>query len=338
MKKILYISSVLFLAISCRKEDVYDGPSLNDKFGPFEITKGLTLSQQTINFSTDGDLIFNAQFSKNVDFEIDITGANSGAHRKITGYGNVMSIDNATWEGGSDSFPGFDLEKAYIEVSFPKENTSETLKDSVVISGFKSDKGFLITSFESSATQNWSIDFNQATVTQSNICSDGLSAKQDCYYSWEGEVTWDWGIGGINISPSSGSFGLPANGNNLYFNMGVNFLDNVGLEGSSEASAFVITFQEDDSGDGIFKANEDDAYGYTIWSNPENIGWELLSLKYIDLQFDANGNKIDVNGNGLPEPNKIVNINIVLIGNPSGGNTKAFADHLIFTTDEPYRP
>lgn len=341
MKKIIAITLISLAFVTCRKEDneLYDGPNLNDLYGPFFIVTPLTLSQSTIDFSNDGDLFFNAELSKNTDWVITITGSQSGATRTIEGFDRVLSSQNAVWEGGADEFPAFGLEKAYVEIAFPNEVGSTTLKDSVIISGGKIDKGYLITSFESSADKNWAIDFNQATVTQNNFCSDGESAKGDCYYSWNGTVGWDWGIGGINVSSSS-TFGLPTNATNLFFNMPVQFLENVGAEGSAQASALVVEFQEDENGNGVFEPGSEDAYGFTYWSDPAIVGsgWHLITKNYNDLQFDANGNKIEVSGNGLPEPSKLVNIKIVYIANPGGGNAKALIDHLIFTTKEPYKP
>ena len=334
MKHIIYISAIILIVLSCRKEDssVIDGPSLNDLYGPFFIVEDLTLSQSTINFSADGDLIFNAELSKNTDWVIEITGASTGASRTISGTEKVLSLETATWEGGANTFPSFGLEKAYIEVSFPNEIGSPILKDSVVISGSKTDDGILITSFENGEGANWS-KFNQAGVAGEITCGDAQSAKDDCYYGFNGTVPWDWAVGSVMVKPDAGTFNLPAQATNLYFNAAVNFLENTG----PEECFLEIWFDEDEDGDGEFDEATEDRYVFAYWYQKD--GWDLISVNYNELQFDADGNKIEVNGNGLPEPSKLVGVNVFYLANKDSGlNSKALIDHLIFTTDEPYRP
>ena len=331
MRNSIYISLFLLLALSCRKNEPIDGPSLNDLYGEFSVIQGLTLNKSSIDFSADGDLIFNAELSKSTQWVIDITGATSGAKRTITGSERIISSENAAWEGGANSFPSFGKEKAYVEVSFPNEEDSPVLKDSLTIIGLKTDKGTLITSFENGKGANWGSTFSNAP--SSIVCGDGLAAKGDCYYAWDGTVGWDWGIGSVIIRPDAGTFNLPSSANNLFFNMAVNFVENTG----PDQCAMVLSFMEDENGDGVFDPDTEDSYGYEYFYNKD--GWDLVSLNYSDLQFDADGNKVEVFGNGLPEPSKIIGIDVIYIANPdSGENSKAFIDHIIFTTDEPYRP
>ena len=115
-------------------------------------------------------------------------------------------------------------------------------------------------------------------------------------------------------------------------NMAVNFIENVG----DMQCAMVLSFQEDENGDGVFDSNTEDAYPFEYWY--QNEGWQLMSINYNDLQFDAEGNQVDVLGNGLPEPSKLIGIDIIYIANKDGGKSKALIDHLIFTTDGPYTP
>ena len=334
MKQYLYIIGIVLFAVSCRKEEANepDGPDLNDLFGEFEVIEALTLSHDNINFSVDGNLIFNAEFSKSTDWIIDITGSTTGANRILSGTSRILSSENATWEGGANVFPSFGLEKAYIEVSFPNEVDSPIFKDSVVITGGKTDDGILITSFENGEGANWS-KFNQAGVAGEITCGDAQSAKDDCYYGFNGTVTWDWAVGSVMVKPDAGTFSLPTNANNLYFNAAVNFLENTG-----PTSCFLqLWFDEDEDGDGVFDEATEDRYIYEYYYQKD--GWDLISVNYNELQFDADGNKIEVNGNGLPEPSKLVGVNVFYLANQDSGlNSKALIDHLIFTTDEPYRP
>ena len=58
MKTIKYLSIIL-LIISCK--DDFEGPSLNDVFGPFELIQDFS-SVDTINFEQENNMFFQADF------------------------------------------------------------------------------------------------------------------------------------------------------------------------------------------------------------------------------------------------------------------------------------
>ena len=333
MKKLLHITLIFLLIISCRKndEDTIEGPSLNDLYGPFSILSNLELNEN-VNFSSGESVAFDIEISKRTNWEIEIVGSSTGATRKFTGSDRIISMENAHWEGGADEFPSFGLEKSYITVRFPNEEDAPVISDSITITGLKNDKGTLITSFENGFQSHWDL-FNQTTVSGSIKCSDDQSAKGDCYYKWDGYVPWDWAIGSVQINAPDSGFGLPANANTLFFNMGNKMVSNTGPN-----QCFIqFWFDEDDNGDGTFDEATEDRFIYEYWY--ENDQWNVISFKYGDLKYDADGNIAEVKGNGLPEPSKLVSINVFFLANKdSGERSEAYADHIIFTENETYKP
>lgn len=331
-KTILYLVTIL-LIFSCRKEDseTYDGPNLNDLFGEFSIIQDITVSSNTVNFPVDNKVYFSGELSKNTTWVIDLKGQITGANRKISGTDRIISIDNATWDGGANTFPGFGLETVFVEISFPSEDNSVILYDTLQVTGSKIDDGILITSFENGVGTKWS-NFNQTTVAGGITCGDGNAAKGNCYYGFNGTVGWDWAIGSVMIQDDNNDFGLPASASNLYFNMAFKPIENIG----NENTFIQFWFDEDENGDGIFDPATEDRFIYEYWY--QDTGWSLISYKYADIQFDVDGNQVATNGNGLPEPGKLFSINVFYLANKANGNAKAYIDHLIFTTNKPYTP
>ncbi|MFT4900436.1 MAG: hypothetical protein ACI9U0_002240, partial [Flavobacteriales bacterium] len=96
-------------------------------------------------------------------------------------------------------------------------------------------------------------------------------------------------------------------------------------------------FDEDDNGDGVFNEATEDRFIYEYWY--ENDQWNLISFKYSDLKDDSDGNLLEVKGNGLPEPAKLISINVFFLANKDSGiKSEAYADHIIFTENETYKP
>jgi hypothetical protein len=333
MKQIFIFSLVLLALTSCRKDEdeIVDGPNLNDLFGPFSIVEDIVINRTMVDFPNDGLVYYSGELSKNTDWFIYITGAETGATRTISGFDRVLSVDNAAWNGGANNFPGFGLEDCYLEVHFPNEEDAPILYDTVSVEGLKQDDGFLITSFENGSGINWG-PFNQTTVVGGIVCGDDDAAKGDCHYSFAGSVPWDWAIGSIYVQPDEGNFGLPSSATNLFFNMGFRALENVG-----PTNSFIqFWFDEDENGDGVFDEATEDRFLYEYWSTGNE--WDLISFIYGDLQFDIEGQQAETNGNGLPEPSKLLAINVFFLANTENGFSSALVDHLIFTTNSPYTP
>ena len=105
-------------------------------------------------------------------------------------------------------------------------------------------------------------------------------------------------------------------------------------EDTDEVYAF--RYEEDDNGDGLFTSTSEDMYSIEI---PVNwVGWKLISVKYSDLLCLVNGAASTPAGNGTHNSDKIQQINMLHLANPSSGFAKAKIDYVIFTENGPLIP
>jgi hypothetical protein len=107
----------------------------------------LSLNRDSTDFEAGDIVLFSAEFNKNIDWEITITGEESGAVKRIEGFSRVVDSNNARWTGGVTDLPFFKEEKCMVELRVPEEpdflNT-----DSIVIQSTRVYDGNLMTDFE----------------------------------------------------------------------------------------------------------------------------------------------------------------------------------------------
>ncbi len=355
MKKIIYsliILLSLFFASCKHEESTFDGPDLNDLFGPFEILEPVPLiesfsSLDSVDFAAGQKVYFNAKFSKRVDWKINISGLSSGAIKQFSGNGNTIDISNSTWNGSTTAFPMFKPEKCAVMLTFPTE--IDTIRDTVKVISAKINAGFVVCDFNAglpTSSQNISaygpyiadpptpLPATPTAFIQSGGLMDfkakntEMVAEGGYYYNMAGTVNWDWAIGLIEFPSSAFSlshFPLSSNPDNVYFNVLV-----WGESGISNAF-LQFSFREDDDGNGQFNSGSDDEAVYKIqnitWS-----GWKLVSIKYGDLELSS------VKGNGQYSPDKIVSIRAFLLADPASGFSKTKIDYLIFTDNKALEP
>ena len=70
-KHILYLVLISFL-YNCTKEE-FEGPSIENLYGEFEIIESLKLTNKNPNFLNNEKVGFNCEFNKPVEWKIHIT-------------------------------------------------------------------------------------------------------------------------------------------------------------------------------------------------------------------------------------------------------------------------
>lgn len=311
---------------SCRKDEInkLDGPSLEEMYGVFGVTETLFISRDSVDFAAGETVYFTAAMTKTSDWKFTITGLSSGAKKIITGTSKTISASDAIWDGSTTEFPIFRAEMCKVELTF--EGESDTLTGFVKVLQPKVNTGYLLTDFESGFDPGWGYYIQSGADMDFQIHTDATSPEGGSYYNMAGTVNWDWLIGLIEFKATADglvTYPLNTNPQNVYFNAMV-----YGEPGLTN-SIILFQFQEDENADGSFNTAVDDQYSVEI---PINwVGWKLVSLNYNDIVTATNGNQTH-------NPDKIKQVNVLLLANPASGYAKSKLDYVIFTENSPLKP
>ena len=263
---------------------------------------------------------------------MQIKGLESGAVKEITGFSNLLKADNAAWNGTTTTLPFFRAETCAVQLYI--ESESDTLRDTLTVTGTRIYEGLLLSDFEGVSNPGWTSFVQSGANMSFGIKNDPAGAAQgNNYFEIAGTVNWDYLIAYLYMPAmayGSSTFNLPVNASEVYFN--------TMLYKPEDLSNGIMLFQfpEDDNGDGVFTAANEDMYAVEI-DMSEN-GWSPFSIKYSDLQSLVNGQPANPNGNGVKEPHKLKQVNILFLANPSSGYAKARLDYMIFTEGAPLQP
>jgi len=294
----LILAVVLF---SCDRDTEPDGPNLIDRFGPFTVIEELSADRDEVDFSLGEVVAFSAQFNKNVEWVLTITGENSGAVKEIEGFNRVIGPDVATWDGGTTDLPFFSEEPCQVVLTVPEEpDFADTLQ--VEVLGTKIYQGSLFSDFEEDAgadifVGNFEFELTNNTGRQSTM---PVPAQGDFFWLMEGtdDVVPNFFCGLIQMSPMINDVTyveLPTTiPENCYFNF---FLYNDGRPHGIAVIQFA--FDSNDSGeyedgvDALFQLEGDFPLDFE--------GWRQYSHTMADV------------GMSSTQLEKIVNIRVLLI-------------------------
>lgn len=362
MKRVLYILVLGTVLSSCEREEGFQGPSLIDQFGEFNVVENLQISNPDVDFGAGESSFFRAEFSKSVNWEIVIKGAVSGAEKVISGSSRILNEDNATWDGSTTNFPMFKSESCDISLAVSYNiNSGDSIisvTDSIIasdkfnVASIKVNKGLLLSDFELGFNQNWDNrslsslggvdiinEFTNVTLsTQAGVNFGALSTvppQGNSFFNLAGSCSWDWLIGMLvmpaaSYSDGASTYDLNENPNNVYFNFLLNVPENI------SNAKLLIRFYEDDNNNGIFESGSEDMY--SIWQESFDVGWQTISVRYSDLEALDGGSPVPADGNGARNPNLLKAVDVLLLADPSSGFSQVQMDYVIFTDDEPLKP
>lgn len=295
-----FLAVLLVGFLSCDHDtEPFDGPGIIDRFGPFNLVTELGVSQPTVDFSVGESVFFTAEFNKNIDWVIEITGQTSGAVKRIEGFSKTIDASNATWDGGTTVLPLFRAEPCTAVLIIPEE---PSISSSVMVTtqSGKDYDGILFTDFEStlgSETFVGNFEFELTAGQRSDTPAEGGQ-----YYIMEGtdDVVPNFFVGLVDISSTVAGNTYMQFPNNvpedIYFNC---FMHS---EGTAHGIG-IIDFGFDTNGNGEFDPDNDlllrvGEYDLSTWE-----GWRQISHPMSDT--------------GVTEADlgKLVGIRMILISN-----------------------
>jgi len=336
MKKIIIPFAILALTlfgISCERDNVEEeGPQLLDLFADFTFVEPFSVAQKSADFSSGEKITFNAKFNKLANWNLTITGLSSNSKKMFEGTTNELNVDNASWDGSTSQIPIFKEEDCVVDFWVLEDSTHYF--DTISITGTKINDGFLIADFESGQLDPDWTGFVQSGANMSFVVSSDTTAAQgDFYYDMGGAVGWDYLIGLIDFPASAYDvphYPLSENANNVFFNAMI--YNPPGITNGF----FVVQFQEDDNGNGVFNASNEDGYQFSI-GGPDGIvtlkpGWQLISVPYSEMVIDGQ------NGNKTLNPDKVIQMSILFLADPTSGYSQGYLDYVIFTENGPLNP
>lgn len=332
--KTIYVMAIFSLLCfwSCERDiEEPEGPSIEELFGEFSVLQDFAIDQKIIDLAANESTFFNAQFSKTVDWQIQIIGRESGGIKIIEGTSNFIDQSNSAWSGTTTQIPMFSSEVCDVELLILNESASYS--DSLEVENNLQHEGFVVADFENGFDPNWTGFVQSGADMTFTITGDRPAGQGNSYYDMGGLVDWDYLIGLIDFPAEaygSPTFDLNPNGDQLYFNV---FLYN---DPTIMNEIVLFQFREDDNGDGSFTESSEDLYAVEF--TDLEAGWQHISVKYSDLNNLINGQPAVPNGNGVHNPDKLHQISVLMLADPATGYSQVLMDYLIFTENEPLRP
>jgi hypothetical protein len=332
MKKGLLLYAVAaMIAVSCQKDETFDGPALVDLYGDFAVLVDLDISDREVDFAAGEQTYFTCAFSKNVEWDLEIKGLTTGAVKHITGFGSALDATSATWNGTTTSLPMFRDEECAVALIIP--SAQDTLRDTLTVLSGRVNTGLLLSDFEDGLNPGW-VPFIQSGANMNfGILNAEQAAQGQRYYNMAGQVNWDWLIGMVDMPGSAYGdthFALNDNPDVVYFN--------TFLYKPAEYNNGLVLFQfrEDDNEDGMYSAGSEDMFSIQVQATQE--GWQQITSKYADLATLVNGAPAAAIGNGLHEPHKLIQVSVLFLANPTSGYSESKLDYMIFTENAPLIP
>ena len=328
----LAFCAVLVL-VGCVK-DGFEGPSLNELFGEFEVIDSLSLSTADPDFSIGETVAFSATFNKPVNWQLEIQGLSSGGNKEFSGFSETLDNGAVVWTGTSSSLPFFELEDCAVSLTIANEDVA--LYDTLTVTGLVNFEGMRVADFDSGLPEG-ALVWRQDGANMTFQIADDSPLLGTGYFKMGGKVGWDWSLGYIDIPVDFSDVTVAAS--EFYLNLGV--LSGTGGTSASDQFLNVSISESDAPFDDNQANNGADVFGagnevYRHQIRPVDwMGWEFVTVPYADFEVKHEG------GDNIRTPGDITAIRIACQACPfnaslacpenADNDVQTDVDFLIFT-------
>lgn len=338
-KIIIFLFSV-FLINSCTKKD-FEGPSIENIYGEFEIIESFKILNKNPNFSINEKVSFHCEFNKPIEWKISIKGLNSSATKEIIGFSNIIDSNMIFWDGGPSQLPFFLEEVCLVDLTF--SNEIDSIRDTLNINVSPTfENGIWLENFEDGIPENSIVYYNNDGGGMTFSISDDNPLLGQNYFKMGGRVNWDWPLGNIDIPMNLNDVSLGSE--ELFINIGI--LSDLQDLHTGQFINILISEETITPFNDNIENNASDIFESTMEVYKMKIpvdwdGWQLKSFRYSDFE-PINPN--DQNINYQMNPSDIRAIRIACQACPSssgnaicpenfGKDVRTDIDHIIFTSN-----
>ena len=339
-KIIIFLFSV-FLINSCTKKD-FEGPSIENIYGEFQIIESFKILNKNPNFSINEKVSFHCEFNKPIEWKISIKGLNSSATKEIIGFSNIIDSNVIFWDGEPSQLPFFLEEICLVDLTF--SNEIDSIRDTLNINVSPTfENGIWLENFEDGIPENSIVYYNNDGGGMTFSISDDNPLLGQNYFKMGGRVNWDWPLGNIDIPMNLNDLSLGSE--ELFINIGI-LSDLQDLHTGQFINILISEETMTPFNDNI-ENNASDIFESTMEVYKMKIpvdwdGWQLKSFRYSDFE-PINPN--DQNINYQMNPSDIRAIRIACQACPSssgnaicpenfGKDVRTDIDHIIFTSNK----
>lgn len=326
----IVLAMIGFFFSACDRVTEFEGPDLNDIYGDFAVLEDFKVSKAQVDFSSNERVHFNARFSTITNWTIEIKSLTTGGIKVIEGRSKVIDASNATWDGSTTVFPRLGIGNCSVILRLDADSSMH--EASIQVTGLLQPQGKLIADFETPLNPAWKFFVQNGANMSFRIDSKINAPEGGKYFDMGGTVNWDWLIGMFDIPASSmgsSGFDLSTNPDEVYFNALIYRPD------SLPNGFLLLRFSEDENGDGKFNESNEDQYAVEL--REFEPGWNIVSIKYSDLQYLVNGTPASPKGNGVQNPDKLNMVSCLFLANPASGYAQVLMDYMVFTTGAPLK-
>jgi hypothetical protein len=338
--QLIFFLSLVYFLHSCTKKE-FEGPSIENLYGDFEVIESLKLTNKSPSFSNNEYVGFHCEFNKPVKWKIAIQGLSTSATRQITGFSNLIDSNMIVWSGGPSQVPFFSEEACAIELTF--ENEIDTLRDTITIVSAKTyDNGIWFQDFEDGFPTDGLVYYNTdgGGMTFSIANDDALLGNS--YFKMGGRVNWDWALGILDLPLNITNVSQASD--DLYINIGI--LSDLQDLHTGQFINILISEETDTPFNDNPNNNASDLFESTMEVYKMKVpvdwnGWQLKSFRYSDFEPVSPSNQ-NINFNMNPNDISAIRISCQACpsssGNPIcpenfGKDVRTDIDHIIFTSN-----